>query len=59
MTPQSENTQRRQPLTRERVFRAAVALADRDGLDSLTMRRLGGELGVEAMALYKHVANKD
>jgi AcrR family transcriptional regulator len=59
MTPQSENTQRRQRLTRERVLRAAVALADRDGLDSLTMRRLGGELGVEAMALYKHVANKE
>lgn len=59
MTPQSENTQRRQPLTRERVLHGAVALADRDGLDSLTMRRLGAELGVEAMALYKHVANKD
>jgi AcrR family transcriptional regulator len=55
----SESTQRRQPLTRERVLLAAVALADREGLDFLTMRRLGGELGVEAMALYKHVANKD
>ncbi len=59
MTPESESTRRRQPLTRERVLRAAVALADRDGVDSLTMRRLGGKLGVEAMALYKHVANKD
>jgi AcrR family transcriptional regulator len=38
---------------------AAVALADRDGLAGLTMRSLGAELGVEAMALYKHVANKD
>jgi AcrR family transcriptional regulator len=46
-------------LSRERVLRAAVALADAGGLESLTMRRLGEELGVEAMSLYKHVANKD
>ena len=41
------------------MLRAAVELADRDGLDSLSMRKLGGELGVEAMSLYNHVANKD
>ncbi len=41
------------------MLAAAAAVADREGLHSLTMRRLGGELGVEAMALYKHVANKD
>jgi AcrR family transcriptional regulator len=46
-------------LSRERVLRAAVALADSGGLEALTMRRLGEELGVEAMSLYKHVANKD
>jgi AcrR family transcriptional regulator len=46
-------------LSRERVLRAAVLLADAGGLESLTMRRLGEELGVEAMSLYKHVANKD
>src|SRR3954465_14002727 len=46
-------------LSRERVLRAAVALADAGGLEALTMRRLGEELGVEAMSLYKHVANKD
>ncbi|WP_141584770.1 TetR/AcrR family transcriptional regulator [Actinomadura sp. WMMA1423] len=46
------------PLSRRRVLRAAVALADRDGLDSLTMRRLAQEVGVEAMSLYHHVANK-
>ena len=40
-------------------MRAAVELADRDGLGALTMRRLGSELGVEAMSLYKHVANKE
>ena len=49
----------RQPLTRDRVLRAAVALADRDGIAALSMRRLGQELGVEAMSLYNHVANKE
>ncbi|WP_214407282.1 TetR/AcrR family transcriptional regulator C-terminal domain-containing protein [Pseudonocardia lacus] len=49
----------RSPLSRDRVLRAAAALADRDGLAALTMRKLGQELGVEAMSLYKHVANKD
>lgn len=49
----------REPLTRERVLRTAVALADRSGIESLTMRALGAELGVEAMSLYNHVPNKD
>ena len=49
---------RRQPLTRERVLDAAVALADAEGVDAISMRRLGQELGVEAMSLYNHVANK-
>lgn len=48
----------RAPLTRERVLRQAIALADADGLDALSMRRLGQALGVEAMSLYHHVANK-
>jgi AcrR family transcriptional regulator len=47
------------PLTRDRVLQAAVALADETGIDALTMRRLGERLGVEAMSLYNHVANKD
>ena len=47
------------PLTRERVLRAAIALADVGGIEALSMRRLGQELGVEAMSLYNHVANKD
>ena len=50
---------KRTPLSRERVLRAAVALADKDGIEALSMRRLGNELGVEAMSLYNHVANKD
>lgn len=45
-------------LNRDRVLAAAVALADTDGIESLTMRKLGEALGVEAMSLYKHVANK-
>ena len=49
----------RTPLNRERVLRAAIALADVGGIESLTMRKLGQELGVEAMSLYNHVANKD
>lgn len=49
----------RAPLSRERVLRAAIRLADADGIEALTMRRLGNELGVEAMSLYNHVANKD
>jgi AcrR family transcriptional regulator len=47
------------PLTRERVFQAAVGLADERGIESLTMRALGEKLGVEAMSLYHYVANKD
>jgi AcrR family transcriptional regulator len=47
------------PLSRERVLRAAVALADQAGVDALSMRRLAQELGVVPMALYKHVASKD
>lgn len=46
-------------LNRERVLSTSIALADRTGIDSLTMRRLGEELGVEAMSLYNHVANKE
>jgi AcrR family transcriptional regulator len=47
------------PLSRERVLHAAVALADEEGIESLSMRRLADELGVKAMSLYNHVANKD
>jgi AcrR family transcriptional regulator len=49
---------RRKPLTRDRIVKTALRLIDRDGLDGLSMRRLGKALGVEAMALYHHFANK-
>jgi AcrR family transcriptional regulator len=53
------SAERRTPLTRERVLQAAVDLADRGGIEALSMRKLGQELDVEAMALYRHVRNKD
>jgi AcrR family transcriptional regulator len=49
----------RQPLTRDRIVAAAVELVDANGVDALSMRKLGAALGVEAMSLYNHVANKD
>jgi AcrR family transcriptional regulator len=52
-------TARRTPLSRDRVLRAALALVDREGVDALTMRRLGRELGVEAMSLYGYVDSKE
>ncbi len=48
----------RKPLSRDRVLQAAVAVADEHGIDSLSMRKLGEVVGVEAMSLYNHVANK-
>jgi AcrR family transcriptional regulator len=53
------SAQPRVPLSRERVLRAAVALADAGGADALSMRKIAQELGVVPMALYKHVSNKD
>ncbi|TDD46036.1 TetR family transcriptional regulator [Nonomuraea terrae] len=46
-------------LTRQAILQAALALADREGLKALSMRRIGRELGVEAMSLYQHVADKE
>jgi AcrR family transcriptional regulator len=48
----------RRPLTKERVLEQAIAIADGDGIEALSMRKLGSALGVEAMSLYNHVANK-
>ncbi|SCL52085.1 TetR/AcrR family transcriptional regulator [Micromonospora chersina] len=58
MAEQAE-TLRRTPLSRDRILRAAIALADLAGIESLSMRNLAQDLGVVPMALYKHVANKD
>lgn len=49
--PADEPATARVPLSRERVLRAAIALADAEGIDKLTMRRLASDLGVEAMTL--------
>ena len=59
MTPSRPETPPRAPLSRERVLHAAVALAVRDGMESLSMRKLADELGVGAMSLYHYVPNKD
>jgi AcrR family transcriptional regulator len=52
-------SEKRAPLSRERVLRGAVAVADASGIGSLTMRSLAEELGVKPMSLYHHVTNKD
>lgn len=51
-------TAQRPPLNTDTITHAAMQLIDADGLDKLSMRRLGSALGYEAMALYKHVADK-
>ena len=58
-TQATGRAERRIKLTRDRVLSAAMALADAGGIESLTMRRLGEELTVGPMALYRHVTNKD
>jgi AcrR family transcriptional regulator len=59
LTPPARTAARRKPLSRDRVLRAAIRLADEGGLEAVSMRKLGQVLRVEAMSLYKHVANKD
>jgi AcrR family transcriptional regulator len=59
MTETVSTAPQRTPLTRGRVLEAAVQLADRGGIDGLSMRKLGQALGVEGMALYRHVRDKE
>jgi AcrR family transcriptional regulator len=56
---QDASAERRAPVTRGRVLLAAVELADEGGLDAVSMRKLGQKLGVEAMAIYRHVRDKE
>ncbi len=56
---ETNSVETRIPLSKERVLRAAIDVADQGGIESLTMRKLAQKLGVEAMSLYYHVANKD
>lgn len=58
-TPGGPRRGRRGTLSRERVLRAALLLADEGGLESLTMHAIGRRLGVQAMSLYRHVENKE
>jgi AcrR family transcriptional regulator len=55
----AQRTKTRRPLSRERILRAALDLADEGGVEAITMRKLGGLLGFEAMSLYNHVGGKD
>ena len=57
-TPARPRRSRRGTLSRERVLRAALVLADEGGLESLTMHAIGRALGVQAMSLYRHVEDK-
>ena len=59
MAAATTKTTSREPVTRDRAVQVAVALADADGIESLSMRKLARELGVEAMSLYYHVKSKD
>jgi AcrR family transcriptional regulator len=52
-------TTRRKSLSRERILDTALAVADDEGIEALSMRKLGQALGYEAMSLYNHVGNKD
>lgn len=54
-TPKKRST----PLTKDEIFSTALSIVDAEGLDALTMRRLAGEVGVEAASLYHHVPSKD
>lgn len=58
MTPHPSR-EGREPLTREKIVGKAIEILDADGVEGISMRRLGDALGVEAMALYHHFPNKD
>lgn len=55
----SNKLAKREPLTRERIFKKALELADKGGIESVSMRQIAQGLNVEAMSLYKHIANKE
>jgi DNA-binding transcriptional regulator YhcF (GntR family) len=58
-SPRPRQAESRQALNREEVLRTAIAIADVEGLDAVSMRRLAAELGIGPMSLYRHVANKE
>lgn len=58
MTQTESGARTREPLSRERILRSAVEMADQHGIEAVTMRNLAEALGVEAMSLYYHVENK-
>jgi AcrR family transcriptional regulator len=59
ISEEAQEKPRREPLTRQRIVRAALRIMDAEGLEAVSMRRIGRELGVEAMSLYNHVRDKE
>lgn len=59
MSAEAEGAGGQEPLSKERVLRRALALADADGIEALSMRKLARELGAGAMSLYHHVRDKE
>jgi AcrR family transcriptional regulator len=59
MATQARPRTERTPLSRERILRAGMAMADAEGVETVSMRKLAQELGADPMSLYNHVANKD
>jgi AcrR family transcriptional regulator len=59
ITTREKDLPRREPLTRQRIIRTALGIMDQEGLEAVTMRRIGRALGVEAMSLYNHVRDKE
>jgi len=59
MRPVREPRGQHPPLTRDKIAAAAIAIADAEGIDALSMRKVAAELGCGTMSLYRHVRNKD
>lgn len=57
--PRGSAPDSRPRLTRDRIVTVALEIVDREGIEALSMRKLGSALGVEAMSVYNHIANKD
>jgi AcrR family transcriptional regulator len=58
-TPVRKTRLKREPITVDRIVKAAIQLIDRDGVDGLSMRKLGAALGIRGMSLYTHIPNKE
>src|SRR5215212_10245083 len=57
--PVQQTRRNREPITLEKIVTAAIDLIDRNGIDGLSMRKLGAEVGIRGMSLYTHVPSKE